>query len=130
MCKSLKLKLTALGLLFSLGGLLSASAAAPCPATATHVGSGQSIGTTAKGSGINVQSGALPQGVAPCQTIVVCSDVQYAGTTTYAWAGSTAVVNAWPGLTVPFSPPEHTENVAPPGYTTTVLSSPTDAVCP
>ena len=127
MCKSLKLKSAILGLIFSLGGLISASA--QCPATATDVGSGQSIGTFAKGSLINVQSGVLPEGVAPCQAIIVTSSVKYAGNTTYAWSGTTATVTPITGLTI-FGTPETPVNVAPANFATVVLSDPADPTCP
>src|SRR5436190_10143990 len=97
MCKKLQFRAAILGLLFSLGGLISASAAQPCPDTATHTGSGQTIGTFAKGSGINIQSGT-GRIVAPCQVITVQSTVQYAGATTYAWTRSTATITPDAGL--------------------------------
>jgi hypothetical protein len=126
-CKTSLLKSAILGVLAGWAGLISVSA--QCPTTATDVGSGQSISTTAKGSGINVQSGVLPGGVAPCQVITVCSTVKYAGITTYAWHGTTATVTPITGLTI-FGTQETVQNVAPANFTSVVLSDPADPTCP
>jgi hypothetical protein len=122
--KTLSWKSAIIGVLVGWAGVIPVSGA--CPSTATDVGSAQSISTRAKGSGLNVQSGVLPAGVAPCQVIVVGSTVYYTGTNTYAWHGTTATVT-------PFTisgTQETAVNVAPANFTTVVLSDPKDPTCP